>query len=138
MNIPSFDVMSLPWAEIWTLSVYHPMGALAGLKMEMTRVLCSWDSSCACQLPPLVSLESGNTALVLANSEGEGPVRKTGVSRNKGVLQGSFEGHYANKCHITVLETTGKIIQAKSLLICSLGPTGSETGRNLPKGALNQ
>lgn len=70
------------------LSVYHPMGALTGLKMETTRVLCSWDMSCACQLPPLVPLDSENTAFVLADSEGEGPVRKTGVSRNQGVLAG--------------------------------------------------
>lgn len=64
------------------------MGALAGLEMEMFSVLSLWDRSCAYQLPPLVPLESENTAFVLADSEGEGPVKEEGVSENQGVLAG--------------------------------------------------
>lgn len=52
------------------------MGALAGLKMEMVKVLLFSDTSCALQLPLLVSLESGNTAFVLVDSEGEGPEKR--------------------------------------------------------------
>lgn len=78
MNIPSFEVELLPWEETWMLRVYHPMGALAGLTMETVRVLSIWDMICARQLPSFVSLESGNTAFVLVNSEGEGPVKDDG------------------------------------------------------------
>lgn len=58
------------------LSSYLPMGALAGLRMEMARTLSLLDRSCALQPLLLVSLESGNTAFVLADSEAEGPVKE--------------------------------------------------------------
>lgn len=51
--------------------------------MEMFRVFSLWDTSCAYQLPPLVELESENTAFVLADSEGEGPVKEEGVHQTK-------------------------------------------------------
>ena len=51
-------------------SVYLPMGAFAGLRMEMFRTLSLLDTSCAPQPLLLVPLESGNTAFVLADSEG--------------------------------------------------------------------
>lgn len=70
------------------LNLYHPMGALAGLEMEMVRVPSLWFTSCAFQPSPLGPLESGNTAFVLADSEGEGPVKEDGVSGNQGVLAG--------------------------------------------------
>lgn len=68
--------------------MYHPMGALAGLEMEMFRVFSLWDRSCAYQLPPRVPLESENTAFVLADSEGEGPTKEEWVNQNQGVLTG--------------------------------------------------
>ena len=70
MNVPSFSVESLPWEEICMFSVYLPMGAFAGLRMEMFRTLFLLDTSCAPQPLLLVPLESGNTAFVLADSEG--------------------------------------------------------------------
>ena len=86
MNVPSFRVESLPWEEIRMLSSYLPMGALAGLRMEMARTLSLLDRSCALQPLLLVSLESGNTAFVLADSEAEGPVKKTEDNGSQVVL----------------------------------------------------
>ena len=52
------------------LSEYLPMGALAGLRMEMLRTLFLLYISCAPQPVPRILLESGNTAFVLVDSEG--------------------------------------------------------------------
>lgn len=88
MNVPSFRVALLPWEEICMLNVYHPMGAVAGLEMEMVRVLSLWCTSCAFQPLPLDTLESGNTAFVLADSEGDGPGKEGRVNGNQGVPAG--------------------------------------------------
>jgi hypothetical protein len=50
--------------------VYHPMGALTGLTMAMVNTLSLLALSTAFQPPLLVSLETGNVAFVLADSEG--------------------------------------------------------------------
>lgn len=60
--------------EISTFIVYHPMGALAGLAIAMTRLLPSLALSVAFQ-PLLLPPEMEKTAFVLADSEGWGPVK---------------------------------------------------------------
>lgn len=48
------------------------------MEMEMYRMLFWLDKSCALQPLPFLSLESENTALVRADSEGLGPTKEDG------------------------------------------------------------
>lgn len=70
MKVPSFREETVPREEICTFSVYHPMGALAGLDKVMVRILSLLPLSTALQPSLLVPLESGNTALVPVDSDG--------------------------------------------------------------------
>lgn len=82
VNVPSFTEETLPLEETSTFSVYNPMGALTGLAIAMNRLLPLLALSAALQ--PLVFLpEMENTAFVLADSEGWGPVRETENEGNK-------------------------------------------------------
>ena len=83
INVPSFREEALPLEEISTLSVYNPMGALTGLAIAMARLLPLLALSAAFQ-PPVLLPEMENTAFVLADSEGWGPVRETENEGNKG------------------------------------------------------
>lgn len=129
MNFPSFRMTSLPPEEIWMFSVYHPMGALAGLRTETVRMLSLLSRSCALQPPALVPLESGNTAFVLADSEGFGPVKADrtmetkrcwpdcGERSDSSSTEGAFGGRHLMKHHTTGLEATGENMEVKSILI---------------------
>lgn len=82
MNVPALREETLPLEEISTFSVYNPMGALAGLPIATTRLLPLLALSAALQ-PPVLLPEIENTAFVLADSEGWGPVRETENEGNK-------------------------------------------------------
>lgn len=83
MNVPSLREETLPLEEISTSSAYSPMGALAGLAIATTRLLPLLALSVALQ-PPEFLPEMENTAFVLADSDGWGPVRETENEENKG------------------------------------------------------
>lgn len=75
MKVPSLREETLPLEESSRFSVYHPMGALAGLAIAMIRLLSLLALSAALQ-PLSLLLETEKTAFVLADSEGWGPVRE--------------------------------------------------------------
>lgn len=64
------------------------MGALAGLATTMVRLLLSLALRAAFQ-PPVVLPEMENTAFVLADSEGWGPVKEIENEGNQRVLDRS-------------------------------------------------
>lgn len=70
MNVPSFSMESLPWEEICMFSV-PPNGCICRAKDGDVQNIVPVNTSCAPQPLLLVPLESGNTAFVLADSEGK-------------------------------------------------------------------